>query len=89
MILPDPPRPRLWKAWLITLPLCALVAWSISWVAHIPAAVLWGGTLVISFAFAYFVNDRMQNDWRASDTMHARTFDYRTRTGRERGLRRP
>jgi hypothetical protein len=82
------PRPRYWKALVVTMIFLAPVALVIRAFLHMPDAV-WAllsisAALVISWA----VHQRMQNDWRASGAMVARTVHNRTTVARNIQIRR-
>jgi hypothetical protein len=87
MILPEPPEPKLWKAWLVMCFFVAPVAWSV-WAFFgsplVPTIVI---ALIVSFVAGSFVFGRMKNDWRATDTMAARHFDYYTGTHLQKGFK--
>ena len=78
MVNYEPPAPRYWKALLVTLVFLTPISLISRTFVHIPN-VIWGllsigAALVISFG----VHLRMQNDWRAKDTMAALDFYQRT-----------
>ncbi len=78
MWMPEPAEPKLWKAWVATGTFTIPVAWSAIALGHAPKIVVIALATVLSFVAAYFVNGRMQRDWRATDTMAARHFDHHT-----------
>lgn len=78
MWMPEPPEPKLWKAWIFTALCAAPVTWSIIALGHGPVWVFLPLGFVLSFVAAKVVNDRMIQDWRATDTLQARHFDYHT-----------
>lgn len=81
------PRPRYWKAFVVTMIFLAPAALVIRAFLHMPDAV-WallsvGAALVISWA----VHQRMHNDWGARGAMAARTFHSRTTVARNIQIR--
>lgn len=87
MIMPDPPEPKFWKAWLVCSVLLAPVAWSAVALFGAPVVPTVVIALLGSVAAGYFVFGRMQNDWRATDTMAARHFDYYTGSRMQKGFK--
>jgi len=74
----QPPKPRYWKALLVTALFLTPIAYFVHFFIRIPevawAALFIGSTL----AFSTVVYMRMQNDWRAADTMSLNYFHRRT-----------
>ncbi|MBV9736754.1 MAG: hypothetical protein JO177_01190 [Candidatus Eremiobacteraeota bacterium] len=87
MIEYDPPKPSFFKAWFVVCVFAAPVVWSV-WALtkfpHIPLIVL---AIAASIIGAYTVYNQMTNDWRASDTLAERNYDYYTGSHMQKGLK--
>jgi hypothetical protein len=76
------PAPRYWKALVVTTVFLVPMALVFRAFAHMPDAVWAVLSIGAALVIAWGVHARMQNDWRASGTMAARTFDSRTTVAR-------
>lgn len=78
MYLPQPGKPKYWKALLTT----ALFAMPLSLFPraffHMSDAVWLVSAVAATVVIAAMVHARIANDWRASDTMRLEDFDRRT-----------
>jgi len=75
---PSPPKPRYWKALLVTVLFLAPIMYSVHFFIRMPN-VVWAGLFVgLALAFSAIVYIRLQNDWRAADTMSLNYLHRRT-----------
>lgn len=81
-------KPRYWKALVVTMVFLVPIALVIRAFVHMPDAVWTVLSIGAALVIAWGVHARMQNDWRASDTMAARTFHSRTSVTRNIHIRR-
>ena len=81
-------KPRYWKALVVTMVFLVPIALVIRAFVHIPDAVWAFLSIGAALVIAWGVHARMQNDWRATDTMAARTFDSRKTVTRNIQIRR-
>lgn len=85
---PDAPEPKYWKALLVAALFCIPLSLVVRAIVSMSDAVWLVVLAVMCLVVSYTIHERVTNDWRARDALHAEHFDRATSVGRNIRIRR-